>query len=106
MSLVKVEKLYMKLTQVEKVWVQQTRMQASRLHYLLRLRYRNMSIGEIAESIGVTQQAAGKMVTAMRWEGLVTKDIDRGDKRAKVVAITPDGKNLLKSVNWNSINWD
>ena len=53
------------------------------------------TVGELAGRLGVTQQAASKVVVEMEAMGLVTRDPDRSDSRVRRVALTPRGQALL-----------
>jgi DNA-binding MarR family transcriptional regulator len=53
------------------------------------------TVGELAARLGVTQQAASKVVVEMEAMGLVTRDPDRSDSRVRRVALTPRGQALL-----------
>jgi DNA-binding MarR family transcriptional regulator len=54
-----------------------------------------MTVSDIAAFLGVTKQAASKIVGAMERAGYVTLAAHPTDSRAKLVAITPRGKALL-----------
>src|ERR671912_2975999 len=53
------------------------------------------TVGELAGRLGVTQQAASKVVVEMEAMGLVTRDLDRSDSRIRRVALTSRGQALL-----------
>ena len=53
------------------------------------------TVGELAGRLGVTQQAASKVVVEMEAMGLVTRDSDRSDSRVRRVTLTPRGQALL-----------
>ena len=50
-----------------------------------------MTLTELASLLGVTKQAAIKVVDEMQTRGLVTREPHAGDRRAKVLALTPRG---------------
>ncbi len=56
---------------------------------------RPMTIGEIAEGLGVTQQAASKSVTELSGLGYVTLTVDSDDKRVKRVALSDLGQDAV-----------
>jgi DNA-binding HxlR family transcriptional regulator len=62
---------------------------------LLALRDRPRNIGEVGELLGVTKQAAAKVVASLVDEGLVERREDPGDRRAAVLGLTPDGRRFL-----------
>jgi DNA-binding MarR family transcriptional regulator len=62
---------------------------------LLALRDRPRNIGEVGELLGVSKQAAAKVVASLVDEGLVGRRADPGDRRAAVVELTPDGRRFL-----------
>ena len=53
------------------------------------------TVGELAGRLGVTQQAASKVVVEMEAMGLVTRAYDPSDSRVRRVALTPHGQALL-----------
>jgi len=62
---------------------------------LLALRDRPRNIGEVGELLGVTKQAAAKVVASLVDEGLVERREDPGDRRAALLGLTPDGHRFL-----------
>jgi DNA-binding MarR family transcriptional regulator len=62
---------------------------------LLAVRDRPRNIGEVGELLGVTKQAAAKVVASLVDEGLVERRADPGDRRAAVLGLTPDGRRFL-----------
>lgn len=62
---------------------------------LLALRDRPGNIGEVGELLGVSKQAAAKVVASLVEEGLVERREDPGDRRAAVLGLTPDGRRFL-----------
>jgi DNA-binding MarR family transcriptional regulator len=62
---------------------------------LLALRDRPRNIGEVGELLGVTKQAAAKVVASLVDEGLVERREDPGDRRVAVLGLTPDGDRFL-----------
>jgi DNA-binding MarR family transcriptional regulator len=53
------------------------------------------TVGELADRLGVTQQAASKTVVEMEGLGLVTRVPDPADSRVRRVTLTPRGQALL-----------
>ena len=62
---------------------------------LLAVRDRPRNIGDVGELLGVTKQAAAKVVASLVEEGLVERRDDPDDRRAAVLALTPDGQRFL-----------
>jgi DNA-binding MarR family transcriptional regulator len=62
---------------------------------LLAVRDRPRNIGEVGELLGVTKQAAAKVVASLVDEGLVERRADPDDRRAAVLGLTPDGRRFL-----------
>lgn len=65
---------------------------------LLTVRDSPAGITELAAVLGVTKQAASKLVEAMEASGYVTRRSDPGDGRARPVALAPRGRRLLAAV--------
>ncbi len=62
---------------------------------LLAIRDGPMTSGGIAELLGVTKQAASKVVDAITAEGYVRREASSGDARVKQLVLTPRGVQLL-----------
>jgi DNA-binding MarR family transcriptional regulator len=72
-----------------------------RPHYgyvLLACRDRPTTSGELATLLGVSKQAASKLVDGMVEASLVRRATSREDSRTKLVALTPRGRRLLAVV--------
>jgi len=65
---------------------------------LLAVRNRPTTIVDLATLLGVTKQAASKLVGAMDDAGYVQRTTDATDARAKNIALAPRGVKLLKAV--------
>ncbi len=52
----------------------------------------NWRVSDLANKIGVTQQAVGKMLREMEKADLVTIHVDEGDRRARLVSLTKRGE--------------
>src|SRR4051795_1665333 len=65
---------------------------------LLAVRERPTTIVDLAALLGVTKQAASKLVGAMDDAGYVQRTTDASDARAKNIALAPRGVKLLKTV--------
>lgn len=65
---------------------------------LLGVRSEAMTVTQIAALLGVTKQAASKVVAQMKREGLVRTSAHPADSRAVLVAITPHGSEFLAAV--------
>jgi DNA-binding MarR family transcriptional regulator len=55
-------------------------------------------IADIAVRAGVTKQSMGEMIDQLESTGFVTRAIDAGDKRAKIVRFTASGLRLLDTI--------
>ena len=65
---------------------------------LLAVRNSPRTIVDLAALLGVTKQAASKLVGAMDDAGYVRRTTDADDARAKNIALAPRGVKLLKAV--------
>lgn len=65
---------------------------------LLAAREADVQVGEVAALLGVTKQAASKLVAAMEEAGYVRRAARPGDGRARTVALTERGRQLLVAV--------
>ena len=65
---------------------------------LLSVRARPTNSKEIGELLGVTKQAASKVVDSMERAGYVRRERDGDDARSKVIALTPRGRKFLETV--------
>lgn len=73
---------------------------AARFRLLAALRDREgMSVSEIAESIGVDQPRASRLVNDSAERGLVTRRADDRDARRSVVELTEAGRAVLTTAN-------
>ncbi|WP_280316132.1 MarR family winged helix-turn-helix transcriptional regulator [Nocardia abscessus] len=52
-------------------------------------------ITALAEAAGMTQQSMGELVTHLERRGLVARQVDPADRRARVVTVTPAGRAAL-----------
>lgn len=62
---------------------------------LLAARERALTGHDVAELMGMTKQAASKLIDAMEAEGVLVRKSHPGDARAKALHITPKGRRLL-----------
>jgi DNA-binding MarR family transcriptional regulator len=58
---------------------------------LLALRHRSRNVGEVGELLGITKQAAAKLVSTLVDEGFVERREDARDRRAVALGLTPQG---------------
>ena len=65
---------------------------------LVALRDRSLGTTALADELGVTKQAASKLLDAMVANGLVDRDLDPEDARVRVLSLTPRGRHLLSDV--------
>jgi DNA-binding MarR family transcriptional regulator len=64
---------------------------AAHIHITRHLAVQGARLQELAESAGMSKQAMGKLVDQCEAWGLVTREADRRDGRAKLVRFTPAG---------------
>jgi DNA-binding MarR family transcriptional regulator len=62
---------------------------------LLALRAQPSTIGEVGELLGITKQAAAKVVSALIEEGLVERREHPSDRRAAALGLTEHGRRFL-----------
>jgi DNA-binding MarR family transcriptional regulator len=82
------------------------RVQLSYLPVLCALAEGNTRVGDVAERLGITQQAVGKTLRHMAKDTFITIDTDKKDKRARVALLTNQGRSLLTVFDAVSENWD
>jgi DNA-binding MarR family transcriptional regulator len=58
-------------------------------------RHPDLSTAQLARNSFVTSQSMADMVSVLEERGLIERHRDRGDRRRLVVALTPDGQELL-----------
>ena len=68
---------------------------AAHVHITRHLPLEGARLSDLAASAGVTKQAMGDLVTQCEAWGLVTRNLDGVDKRARVVAFTASGLDWL-----------
>src|SRR5687768_4010268 len=59
---------------------------------------RKVSVGSLAEGLGVTHPAAVKLVDKLTRKGLITRGVSASDHRQSEIGITPDGLRLVNEV--------
>ena len=64
---------------------------AAHIHITRHLALKGSRLTDLAQSAGMSKQAMGDLVTQCEAWGLVTREIDAYDKRAKKVMFTDDG---------------
>jgi DNA-binding MarR family transcriptional regulator len=67
-------------------------------YVLLEARDRPLTGNEVAQLMGVTKQAASKLIDAMEHARYLERYDHPDDARSKLVRITPKGKRLLRTV--------
>jgi len=70
---------------------------AAHIHITRPLALEGSRLTELAEQAGMSKQAMGKLVDQCEAWGLVTREADGGDARAKKVRFTPGGLAWLKA---------
>ena len=58
----------------------------------------NLSVQKLGEELGLTQQAAGKVVTRMVAAGLVIQTYNKADRRWRVIEITATGNRAIQKM--------
>lgn len=56
-----------------------------------------LTVSGLTEALGVSQPAATKLAARLVADGLVSRKIDRLDKRARILTATPAGRSLVES---------
>lgn len=64
---------------------------------LVSLAEASRSVGELGVLLGVSKQAAAKVVRGLEGDGLVAVRENRADRRAVVVSLTPRGRSFLRA---------
>lgn len=57
-----------------------------------------ISLGDLAERIGISQQAAGKVVRDLERAGYVERELDPQDKRSRIIRLSPAGSGLQRDI--------
>jgi DNA-binding MarR family transcriptional regulator len=68
----------------------------SRVRALDRLSHGSLTLKALADVIGTDAPAASVIVTDLEARGLVVREPDTEDKRAKIVSLTSNGRRVLK----------
>ncbi len=58
----------------------------------------DIRVTALAELVGVSQQAVGKLLRALEDEGLVIGTPGKADARENIYSLTPSGRELLKGM--------
>ncbi len=56
------------------------------------------SLGDLANRIGMSQQAAGKMVRDLERAGYVKRELDLTDKRSRIIRLSESGATLQRDI--------
>ena len=73
---------------------------------LFRLYYRGQcSVGDIAEHLAVTNAAASQTVERLVQQGLLERDEDPNDRRAKQIVLSPLGQQLILDGIEARVHW-
>jgi DNA-binding MarR family transcriptional regulator len=62
---------------------------------------RALRLSELADRLGIVPRSATSVVDDLEAAGLVTRNPDPNDRRATLVALTPDGTDLLTTIRRN-----
>lgn len=65
-----------------------------------------MTVGEIAEALGVTHAAVSQVRSALTERGLIVSDVDPKDSRKKTLRLSASGKRLATKLapTWTALN--
>jgi DNA-binding MarR family transcriptional regulator len=65
----------------------------------------NMSVAQIARTLGVTRQAVQRLADLLEGDGLARYDDNPAHQRAKLLVITPEGREILKAIRARQTEW-
>jgi DNA-binding MarR family transcriptional regulator len=78
-------------------FMEETGLSFSQINILMRLKHGgNSGVSEIGDQLGVTNAAASQAVDRLVQLGLIKRTEDPDDRRAKKLALTPDGNALIE----------
>jgi DNA-binding MarR family transcriptional regulator len=78
--------------------VAETGLPFSRVRILLRLANRPLTVKEVAAAATIDAPAATVAVNDLVVRGLVVREVDPGNRRCKLVSLTPAGRKLVAAV--------
>lgn len=73
---------------------------AAHIHIIRHLSLQGSRLSELADSAGMTKQSMGDLVNQCEAWGLVQREVDPRDARAKIVRFTPMGHDWLDAFAW------
>jgi DNA-binding MarR family transcriptional regulator len=73
---------------------------AAHIHITRHLSLQGSRLSELADSAGMTKQSMGDLVNQCEAWGLVRREADSRDARAKVIRFTPMGLDWLHAFEW------
>lgn len=91
---------------VRRVRAQSPEFRASHGRVLPLLEGGTARLTELAQRLGVSKQAAGQLVCELESEGLLEREADPADRRARRVRLTPRGKRLVAEVRQLHASFD
>lgn len=65
-----------------------------------------LSVGELAQAVGISQPGVSRMLENLRADGLVTSQRSKGDRRLRPIVLTKGGQQLIaraKQLTWPRI---
>lgn len=65
----------------------------------------SMTVPQIAHSMGQSRQSVQRLTDAMEKDGFIIYQNNPHHKKAKLVALTPNGKEIFKLLNEKQIPW-
>ncbi|UDL87356.1 MarR family transcriptional regulator [Mesorhizobium sp. PAMC28654] len=78
---------------------------SARWQVLAGARHENMSVAQIAKLLGVARQGVQRLADVLEAEGLVTYADNPNHQRAKLVALTSEGRARLSVIETNQAVW-
>ena len=79
---------------------QRRQVSAAHIHITRHLGLNGSRLSELAQSAGMSKQAMGDLIDQSEAWGLVTREADPVDKRARKIAFTVNGLAWLKAFEW------
>ncbi len=79
------------------MWMKRTGLSMSQIGALMRLHHHGACpISSIGDDLAITPAAASQIVDRLVGLGLLRRDVDPQDRRVKIVALTPQGRALIR----------
>lgn len=78
---------------------------SARWQILAGARHETLSVAQIAKLLGLARQGVQRLADVLEAEGLVTYADNPNHRRAKLVALTPEGRTSLSVIEANQAVW-